>query len=86
MSTKTIDGYKPLYDVEHVFGVPGATPYQAGVRVDVQTGDMRVTSRAPVFLRVNGDTRPAFRCTSAQAREIASALNAAADFTDGHRV
>jgi hypothetical protein len=78
--------YEPLYDVEADFGEPGLTPHRASVRVDVQTGAMRHRSRAPVFLRVDGENRPAFRCTSAQARDIAAALNAAAELADGHNV
>lgn len=78
--------HEPVYEVERDHGEPGVTPVRAGVRVDVQRGEMRRTSRAPVFLRVDGERRPAFRCSAAQAREIAAALNTAADLCDGHRV
>jgi hypothetical protein len=85
MSTYDFDTeFEPVYEVERDFGKPGLESIRAGVRVDVQTGEMRFRSRAPIFLRVDGDHRPSFRCTSAQAREIASALLAAADLTDGH--
>jgi hypothetical protein len=78
--------FEPLYDVTGDSGEPGATPYIATVRVDVQKGDLRVTSRAPVFLRVNGDNAPACRCSSAQAREIGEALIAAAELAPNHAV
>ena len=86
-STESFDErYEPVYEVEGDFGESGETPSVAGIRVDVQTGEMRRTSRAPVFLRVDGDHKPAFRCTAAQARENAAALNTAADLCDGHAV
>jgi hypothetical protein len=78
------ESYEPVYDESRDSGEPGVTPVRAGVRVDVQTGEMRRRSRSPVFVRVNGERSPAFRWTSAQAREIAAALNAAADLADGH--
>jgi hypothetical protein len=81
-----LDDFEPIYDEPGDFGEPGMTPMRAAVRVDVQTGNTRRTSRAPIFLRVDGDTAPAFRCSSAQAREIAAALSAAADLVDGHAV
>jgi hypothetical protein len=76
--------YARVYETERDSGEPGVTPVVAGVRVDVQTGAMRRRSRSPVFLRVDGERAPAFRCTASQAREIAAALLEAAELTDGH--
>lgn len=78
--------FEVVYEADPDHGVNGETPPVAGVRIDVQTGELRRTSRSPIFLRTDGDHRPAFRCTAEQAREIATAFNTAADMAEGHAV
>lgn len=57
------------------------------VQIDIQTveGEPWLESLAPIFLRLDGKTFPAFRCSAKEAQRLAHALLEAANRTAGHR-